>query len=63
MISYIDNDEISQEALWVLCNFCLTTNINYLRLIIDKGLIELFCKFLDMSTSLKKVLLVLEALK
>ena len=54
---------MSQEALWVLCNFCLTQNIENIKFLTQKGVIEFFGKFLTLEESCKKILLILEAIR
>ena len=63
-ISESKSNDISKEALWILCNLTLTRDESILKHLIDNlGILNIFKNNLSLETDSKKIGLVLEALR
>ena len=60
-LAYSENEAISLEALWTLCNLTKTKSMENIKFLCLKGLVELLHKNITIEMSSKRLLLVLEA--
>ena len=60
--AYCNEEELSREAVWTICNLTKSRVIENINLLFSKGLLELFKRYLNSNTDNKRIVLILEAI-
>lgn len=60
--AFREEEELSKEAVWTICNLTKSRLIDNINLLFSKGLLDLFKRYLSSGIDNKRVVLILEAI-